>query len=156
MSDSAIPWTAACQAFLPITNSWSLPKLMSTKLVTHTQYHTTNTFKIITKGTGTGNIQDVVVQSLSCVQLFGTPWTAAHQPSLSFTISQSFLKLMSIESVMLSNHFILCHPSFPPVLNLWQHQGLFQWVSSSHQMAEVLELQLQHQSSQWIFHVDFI
>ena len=50
------------------------------------------------------------VQSLSCVQLFATPWTAAHQASLSITNSRSFLKLMSIESVMLSNHFILCCP----------------------------------------------
>ena len=49
-----------------------------------------------------------VVQSLSCVWLFVTPWTAAHQASLSFTISQSLLKLMFIASVMLSNHLILC------------------------------------------------
>ena len=52
----------------------------------------------------------VVVQLLSRVQLFATPWTAAHQASLSFTISQSLLKLMSVESVMPSNHFILCCP----------------------------------------------
>ena len=52
----------------------------------------------------------VVVQLLSCVRLFATPWTAAHQASLSFTLSQSLLKLMSIESVMPSNHLILCHP----------------------------------------------
>ena len=51
----------------------------------------------------------VVVQSLSCVQLFATPWTAANQASLSF-ISWSLLKLMSIESVIPSNHVILCHP----------------------------------------------
>ena len=50
------------------------------------------------------------VQPISHVQLFSTPWTAAHQDSPSFTISQSLLKLMSIESVMLSNHLILCHP----------------------------------------------
>ena len=57
------------------------------------------------------NIFDiVVVQSLSHVQLFATPWTAAHQAFLSFTISQSLLKLMSIESVILSNHLILCCP----------------------------------------------
>ena len=50
------------------------------------------------------------------VQLFATPWSAARQVSLSFTISRSLLKLMSIESVMPSNHLILCHPfqSFPP------------------------------------------
>ena len=52
----------------------------------------------------------VVVQSLSHVQVFVTPWTAAHQASTSFTISWSWLKLMSIESVMPSNHLILCHP----------------------------------------------
>ena len=53
-----------------------------------------------------------VVQSLSCVRLFVTPWTAACQVSLSFTISWSLLKLMSIESVMPSNHFIICRPLF--------------------------------------------
>ena len=50
------------------------------------------------------------VQSLSRVQLFATPWTAAHQASLSITNSQSSLKPMSIESVMPSNHLILCRP----------------------------------------------
>ena len=50
------------------------------------------------------------VQSLSCVQLFGTPWTAACQDSLSITNSQNLPKLMSIESVMPSNHLILCCP----------------------------------------------
>ena len=57
------------------------------------------------------------VQSLSRVQLFVTPWTAAHQASLSTTNSQSLPKLMSIESVMLSSHLILCCPLFllPPV-----------------------------------------
>ena len=50
------------------------------------------------------------VQSLSCVQLFATPWTEARQVSLSITNSQSLLKLMSIKSVMPSNHLNLCHP----------------------------------------------
>ena len=54
------------------------------------------------------------VQSLSCVRLFVTPWTAACQASLSITNSQSLLKLMSIESVMPSNHFIRCHPFLLP------------------------------------------
>ena len=55
----------------------------------------------------------VVVQTLSPVQLFAIPWTAARQPPLSFTISWSLLKFMSIESVMLSNHLILCRPLLP-------------------------------------------
>ena len=52
----------------------------------------------------------VVVQPLSCVQLFATPWTAACRASLSFTVSWSLLKLMSTESVIISNHLILCCP----------------------------------------------
>ena len=60
----------------------------------------------------------VVVQSVSHVQLFATPWIAAHQASLSFNISQTLLKLMSIESVMPSNHFILCHPLLLPSIFL--------------------------------------
>ena len=95
----------------------------------------------------------VVVQSLNCVWLFVTPWTAARQASLSFTISQSLFKLMSIKSMMLSNHLILFHPF---AFNLPQHLGLFQWVVSLHQVAKVLELQLQHQSFQWRFRVDFL
>ena len=51
---------------------------------------------------------------LSCVPLFATPWTVARQASLSITNSQSLLKLMSIESVMPSNHLILCHPLLLP------------------------------------------
>ena len=54
----------------------------------------------------------VVVQSLNRVQLFVTPWTAAHQASLSFTISWSLFKLMSIELVTSSSHLILTHPLF--------------------------------------------
>jgi len=50
------------------------------------------------------------VQSLSCLRLFATPWTETHQASLSITNSRNLLKLMSIESVMPSNHHILCHP----------------------------------------------
>ena len=49
-----------------------------------------------------------VVHLLSCVRLFATPWTATHQASLSFTISQSLLKFMCIELMMPSNHLILC------------------------------------------------
>ena len=80
------------------------------------------------------------VQLLSCVWLFVTPWTAACKASLSFTISQSFIRLMSVEDVMPSHP--LSSPS-PATFNLSQHQGLSQWVSSLHQAAKVLEFQLQ-------------
>ena len=78
-----------------------------------------------------GAIEDLVqpkivaVQLLSHVRLLVTRWTAAHQASLSFTISLSLLRFMSIESMMLSNHLILYHPP-STALNLSQHQGLFQ------------------------------
>ena len=98
----------------------------------------------------------IVVLLLSCFWLFEIPWTAARQASLSFTISHSFLKLTCIELMMPSNHLILCCPLSPPALNLSQHQSLFRGVSSSHQVTKVLELQLQQQSFQWIFTVDFL
>ena len=84
----------------------------------------------------------VAVQSLSHVRLFSTP---------SFTMSCSLLKLKSTESVMPSNHLDLCCsflflPSIFPSIRVFS-----KWVSSSHQIAKVLELQLQHQSFQWIF-----
>ena len=80
------------------------------------------------------------VQLLSPVQLFVTPWTAAHQASLSIANSQSFLKLMSIESVMPSNHLILCCPllllpSIFPSIRVFS-----KWISSSHQVAKVLRV----------------
>ena len=85
----------------------------------------------------------VVVQLLSRLRLFVTPRTAAHQASLSFTIYQSFLKLISIESMMPSNHLILCCPLlllpsvFPSIRVFFQHRA-----------AKVLEFQLQRQSFQ--------
>ena len=56
----------------------------------------------------------VVVQLLNRAQIFATPWTAARQACLSITNSRNLLKLMSIESVMPSNHLILCHPLLLP------------------------------------------
>ena len=89
----------------------------------------------------------VVVKSLSRVQLFVTHEC---QASLSFPISRSLLKLMSVEFVMPSSHLILSPPS-PLALNLAQHQNLFQWVSSSYQwpkywsfsLASVLPMNIQ-------------
>ena len=84
--------------------------------------------------------------------LFVTPRTAARQASLSFTISWSLLKFMSTDAIQPS------HPlstSSPPALNISQHQGLFQWVGSLHQVVKVLELQLQHRSFQLMFRMAF-
>ena len=98
----------------------------------------------------------VCVQLPSCMWLFVTPWTATYQASLSLTTSQSLPKFMSIESVMPFQPSHPQLPSSPSTFNLSQHQGLFKWVGCSHQVAKVLELQLQHQSFQWILRVDFL
>ena len=70
------------------------------------------------------------VQLLSPVQLFLTPWAVAHQASLSITNSQSLLKLMSIESMMPSNHLILCHPfllpSISPSISIFSNNSVLQ------------------------------
>ena len=84
------------------------------------------------------------VQSLSHVQLFATPWTAACQASLSITNSQSLLKLMSIESVMPSNHLIFCCPhllltSIFPSIRVFFNE-LVLWVSA---LALVLPVNIQ-------------
>ena len=88
-----------------------------------------------------------VVQSLSCVQLFVTSWTAACRLLVLFTVFWSSLKLMSIESVMPSNHLILCHPLLlPPAI--FPSITVFSNESVLHILHKVLELQLQHQSFQ--------
>ena len=79
---------------------------------------------------------------------FATP-TCYSRPGLPFHHQlRSLLKFISIKSVMPSNHLFLCGPPPHPALNLSQHQGLFQGVTSSNQVAKVLELQFQHQSFQ--------
>ena len=85
---------------------------------------------------GTSN----VVQTLNCVQLFVIPWTAAYQTPLSFTISRSLLKFMSVESVMLSNYLILCclflpFPSIFPSI-----RGFSKWVGSSYQVGKFMHI----------------
>ena len=95
-------------------------------------------------------VKDIIpfssVQSLSCVQLFATPWITGRQASLSITNSRSLPKFMSIESVMPSSHLILCHPVLllPPILpsiRVFSNE-------SSHEVAKVLDFQLQHQNTQ--------
>ena len=95
----------------------------------------------------------VVVQLLSLVWFFATPWTAARQSSLSFTISQSLGKLIVhwvCDAIQPSNPLLPTSPAF----NHSQPQGLFRWVSCLNQVAKVLALR--HQSFQRIFRTDFL
>ena len=95
------------------------------------------------------------VQSLSRVQCFVTPWIAAHQasrpsPTLrvhSDSCPSSWWCYPAISSSVIP---------FSSRLEFFPHQGLFKWVSSSHQVAKILEFQLQHRSFQWTFRTDFL
>ena len=120
------PWTIACQASLsmnfPRQEYWSglpfpapgdLPE-PGVKPMSLVSRALAGSF-FTSWATGDTNICNVVVvQSFSCVWLFVTPWTAACQVPFSFIVSWSLLKFMSIKSVMLSNHVILCCPLLLP------------------------------------------
>ena len=90
------------------------------------------------------------VQSLSHVQLFVTPWSAAFQASLSITNSRSLLKLMSVESVIPSKHLILCRPLLLPP-SIFPSIRVFSNESTIHIM-----FQSQHQSFQRLFRTDLL
>ena len=97
----------------------------------------------------------VAVQLPSHVPLFATPWTAARQASLPSPypgVCPSSCSLHQWCGPAISSP----HTLFSSALNLSQCQGPFQWVICSHQMTKILELQLQHQSFQWIFRVDLL
>ena len=99
--------------------------------------------------------EHLMLLSLSCIWLFVNPRIARCQASLSFTI----LLFSQTHVLWVDDAIQLTHPlssPFLPALNISQQQGLFQWVSSSHQVTKVLELLFQHQSFQWIFRVDFL
>ena len=91
----------------------------------------------------------------SCLTLCDPMDCSMPDSSVFSTVSWRLLKFMSFELMMLSNHLILCC-SPPFAFNLSQPQGLFQGAVSLHQVVKVLKLQLQHQSFQWIFRVDFL
>ena len=81
-----------------------------------------------------------VVHTLNRVQLFVTPWTAAYQTPLSFTISRSLLKFMSIESVMLSNYLILCCLFLPFPSVFPSIRGFSKWVGFSYQVGKFMHI----------------
>ena len=95
------------------------------------------------------------VQSLSCPTLCD-PMDCS-MPG--FLVHHQLLELTQTHVHWVGDAIQPAHPlssPSPPAFNLSQHQGLFHWVSSSHQVAKVLEFQLQHQSFQWIFRTDFL
>ena len=158
------PWTAACQATLsmgfsrqeywsglPLPSPGNLPNpgIKSTSLKS-------NGLVGVFFTTSNNSDQFSSVQLLSHIPFFVTPRTAAGQASLSITNFQGFTQT-HVHWVGDANQpsCPLSSPS-PPAFNIFQYQGLFKWVSSSHQVAKVLEFQLQHQSFQWTFRTDFL
>ena len=115
------------------TNKSEIYKIEIRKILWKRQITNTNTFKMLApyacfckEHVSIGNF--CLVQLLSHVRLFATPWIAACQASLSITNSQSLLKLMSIKSVMPSSHLILCHPllllpSIPPIIRVFSSES---------------------------------
>ena len=97
-----------------------------------------------------------LVQFLSHVWLFATPWTGS---TPGFPVRHQLLEATQTYIHRVGDAIQPSHPlssPSPPAFNLSQHQGLFQWVGSSHQVAKVLEFQLQYQSFQWIFRTDIL
>ena len=98
----------------------------------------------------------IVAQSLSHVRLFVIPWTAARQ---AFPVHHQLLELAQTHGHWVGDVIQSSHPLSSPsplAFNLSQHQDLFQWDSSSHQVANVLEFQFQHKTFQWIFKTDLL
>ena len=178
---SATPWTAAHQASLSVTNSQSLFKCMSIKLVMpfnhlifcspllllpsifpsirvfsnesvlHNRWpkYWSFSFSISPSNESVQFSRSVVSDSLQPHDC-SMPGLPVHHQLLEFTQTH----VHWVGDAIQPSHPLLS-PS-PPVFNLSQHQGLFKWVSFSHQVARVLELQLQQQSFQWMFRTDFL
>ena len=151
VSDSATLWTIACQA--PLFMEFSTWEYWS-GLPFPTPVVAMKNFQWLGSSQGRGDVYQavVIVRSLSHVWFFVTTCTTAHEASLSFTI---FPRVCSNSCPLSHDAIQPSHPLSPPslpALNLSQRER----VSSSHQVDQVLELQHQHLSFQWIFKVDLL
>ena len=110
---------------------------------------------LATSDVGRGNKAFVVVQSLSCLTFCNLmDWSMSDSSVLHYLSGFTQIHVHWVGDAIQPSHPLL--PSSPSAFNLPQHRGLFQWVSFSHQVAKVLEFQLQHQSFQWIVRTDFL
>ena len=138
MPDSAIPWTAACQASLSTTNSQSWLKLMSNELVMPSN-HLILCCPLLLLPSIFPSIRVFFSESVLCIR-----WLKYWSFSFSISPSNEYSGLISFGIDW-----------FDLLAVQGTLQSLFQWVSSLHQVAKVLEFQLQHQSFQWIFRTNF-
>ena len=199
------PWTAARQASLSNANSWSLLKLMSIESVMPSNHHPLSssplTFQLYQTSCCSSSRQDtftslcsfcslclhsfsflecwgnsclsfktlfcetfsdatpILVQFSSVAQLCPTLCNPMDCSTPGFPVHHQLPELAQTHVYRVGDAIQRSHPLLspsPPAFNLSQDQGLFQWASSSHQVAKVLEFQLQLQSFQWIFRTDFL
>ena len=142
----ATPWIAAHQASLSITNSRSSLRLICIYIYIYVcVYRYTCLWSLLTFSSVTQSCP-TLWDPMDC----STPGLPDHHQLLE--LAQTHVHRVS--DAIQPSHSLLS--PFPPAFNLSQHQGLFQWLSSSHQVAKLLEFQLQHQSFQWIFRTDFL
>ena len=168
---SATLWTAACRLLCPwdspgkstvagchfLLRKSSQPRDRTCVSYVYL-YWQAGSLPLAPPGKPLGEVQFNSVQFSSVAQscqLLATPWTAARQAPLSITNSRSLLKLVPIKSVMPSNHLILCRPLLllppvPPSIKVFSNE------STSHEVAQVLEFQLQHQTFQWTPRTDLL
>ena len=107
------------------------------------------------------NTEQIISNHVSSVQLLNCVWLCNPMDCSTpgFPVHHQILELAQTHVLQVGDAIQPSYPllsSPPSAFNLSQHQGFFQWVSSSHQVAKVLEFQLQHQSFQWIFRTDFL
>ena len=139
-------WVAGCRVLLQgiFLTQGSNPGLLRLLYCGQVLYYSRRLVVVITAVT--------VVQSLTCV------WFCNPMDTPGFPVLHYLLEFSQVHVHWVDDAIQPSHPLSPtsPAFNLSQYQGLFQWVFSSHQVAKVLELQLQHQSFQWILRTDFL
>ena len=145
-------WIAAHQACLSTTNSWSLLTMEKMNSTFSFEYHCL-LFSYIESTLGSWIQFSSVAQS--CPTLCDPMDCSTQALPVHHQLPESTQTHVHWVSDAIQPSHPLSYPS-PPAFNLSQHQGLFQWVSSSHQVAKVLEFQLQHQSFQWTPRTDLL
>ena len=157
---SVTPWTAAHQAPLSFTTSWSFLKLTSIELVISYPEKKKKIQKAPVWFLFTWKLSLVCSSKFSYSVAQSCPTLQPHDCNMpGFPVHHQLQEFTQTHAHWVGDAIQPSHPlssPAPPAFILSQHQGLFQWVSSPHQVAKVLEFQLQHQSFQWIFRTDFL
>ena len=161
-------WRNACSSSLPIFN-WIVWFFPIVKLLSHVRLFATPWTVALQAPPSVGFSRQEYIGIYYLLQVKGSQFSSVTQSSLTvcnpmkrstpgLPVHHQLPEFTQTHVLWVSDAIQPSHPlsaPSPPAFNLSQHQGLFKWVSSSHQVAKVLESQLQHQSFQWIFRTDF-